>query len=267
MEKVKIIGAGGVAGIGMTRCLNEDYSVLGEERSDWAKKMMECHDCDILHCVPDMIIPVPDSAVNKYAGNENCFLPPKEEIELCQDKDRCADVLKELAPKRCWVRDTHGAGGSGAQMSQEYCPGRNFSCEMLYNKGKLIGYFIKERLSYQVKEKDLPLDKRGSSAVSVCVNDKRILNLSKKAIKRISKKPHGVYALDFKENEDGVPKITEINPGRFLTASYVYFYETNYNLPLAMVHAYFGKKYKLGQYPEGVGVIRQTDCAPYVGKL
>ena len=49
--------------------------------------------------------------------------------------------------------------------------------------------------------------------------------------------------IDFKENKKGEPKITEVNAGRFLTASYVYYYLTDYNLPLLMV-----KTFSIGEF-------------------
>ena len=264
---IHIIGAGGVAGIGMTRSLKKHYQLQGKDLSRWAEQVMECEreSEDPNHC--DMIIPVPDPAVLFYAECDLCFLPSRKEIELCQDKSVLAELLGDLAPITYWVRDTHGAGGRGAQMASEYLPGRNYSCELLYHKGNLLGHFMKERLAYNLMGSKEPTHQIGSSAVSRCINDHRILTLAKKAINKISKSPNGVYALDFKENKKGEPKITEVNAGRFLTASYVYYYLTDYNLPLLMVKTFFGEKYKLGKYPEGQGIIRQVDSLPYIGKV
>lgn len=271
-KRIHIVGAGGVAGIGLTRCLKNDYEIQGHDQSQWAEKMAEANidEGGSIHFC-DMLIPVPDKAVLKYAEAEKTFLPTREEIELCQDKAKTAQLLRGMAPKTYWVRDTHGAGGSGAQMCSEFLPGRNYSVELLYDKGELIGQFTKERLAYDLKGSKEPTKQMGSSAVSKCIKSKRLEDMARTAVEIVADHcetiPHGVYAIDFKENEDGQAKITEINPGRFLTASYVYFYSTGYNLPLAMVKRFFNEEYKLGQYPEGIGVIRQTDCLPYVGAL
>jgi hypothetical protein len=261
MKKILILGAGGVAGVGMTRCL-KDFDVYGIDDGKWAIKMMESKPYTE---IVDLTIGVPDSLVKK---SSYVWRPKEKEIDLCQDKAECAKVLGDLAPETYWVRDTHGAGGKGAQMASEYLPGHNYSVELVYKDGKLYGEFQKERLSYSVKDTDLPLDKRGSSAVSICINNQKLHELSLKAINKISDNPNGVYAIDFKENEQGEPKITEINAGRFLTASYVYFYSTGYNLPKLMVELVLNLPLTpLEEYPEGIGVIRQTDKLPYVGKL
>jgi hypothetical protein len=274
---IHIAGAGGVAGVGLTRCLVKDlgYSLQGHDGSPWATLMMEVADeteaASTDSRLADLVIPVPDPLVKKWAGSDIAFLPTAQEVEVCQDKGETARLLGSLAPFVYWVRDTHGAGGKGAQMASEYLPGRNFSCEIVYKHGNIIGHFIKERLAYDLKGSPDPLFQRGSSAVSICIQDKGILKLANAAVWRIANhcqtKPNGVYGVDMKANVDGAVKVTEINAGRFLTASYVYFYSTDYNLPLAMVKAFFNEKYKLGAYPQGIGVIRQTDQLPYVGQL
>lgn len=269
MKRICIGGAGGVAGIGMTRCLQgHGYDLVGYDGSVWGELAMECPLADDPY-MSDMIIPVPDGLVSKYVGMgkiaeaaDLCFLPSKEVVEICQDKAKTAEILKELAPRTFWVRDTHGAGGAGAQMASEFLPGRNYSCELVYDKGELLGYFIKQRLAYDIKGRKDPLWQRGSSVVSICVDDKDILNKSKEAISRLTPEPHGVFAIDFKENEQGERKITEINPGRFLTASYPFFLDLDYNLPLLMVKAFFNEPLVLGDYPVGWGVIRQQDSLP-----
>lgn len=269
MNKIIIQGAGGVAGIGMTRCLNKDYEVYGSDLSLYARKIMEAKPYDVKHY--DLKIPVPDRLVYNRAGEEKTILPDKSQIYLCQDKIKCAKVLGDLAPKVLWIRDKDGAGGKGAQMAQEYLPGKNFSCELAYFEGELIGYFAKERISYSLKNDDEPLEKRGSSKVSVCVRNDELVSRALFAVQKVCEKTgtqaHGFYGVDFKENEEGTPLITEINAGRLLTASYVYFYSTEFNLPLALVKKYFGEEYELGKYPEGIGIIRCMDKEPYVGKL
>lgn len=264
-HNILVVGAGGVAGIGLTKCLETEFSVYGKDDSDWSSKVMRAkkHAKEPI----DLCVPVPDSLVLKYAGKKNTLLPKKSEIALCQDKAACAKILGNLAPKTYWVRDTHGAGGAGAQMASEYLPGRNFSCEVVYFHGEILGHFVKERLSYSVKGTDLPLDKRGSSAVSICRKDDLIAELALEAVNRVAKKPHGAWGIDFKENEEKIPLITEVNAGRFLTASYVYFYMTDYNLPLKLFKAYFDEDYTLGEYPANKGIIRQTDSLPWIGEL
>ena len=268
MKQVLIKGAGGVAGIGMTRCLKDHFDVEGEDDSKWAIKLMEANPVHPYDNEYDLVIPVADSMIGNIDSHLNkMMLPEKEQIEICQDKAKCSELLGDLAPKTYWVRDTKGAGGQGAQMCSDYLPGDNYSCELIYNNGECLGGFTKQRISYSTIKEDLPLEKRGSSMVSVCVDNEDITRRAMEAIERIGGIPNGAYGVDFKCTEDGTPLITEINPGRFLTASYVYFYETGYNLPLKLYMSYFGEDYELPEYPVGVGVIRCVDSKPWVGQL
>mgnify|MGYP001570707436 CR=1 FL=1 len=270
MDAITIIGAGGVGGIGATRCLTQDKSlyVQGYDSSEWGQIVRECKEPNRRD---NMRFPVPDQAVLHFADHPKCYLPSREEIEICQDKAMTAEVIGDLAPKTEWLRDTHGAGGKGAQMISEYLPGRNYSAELVFWDGKLLSFFIKERLGYDIKGSKEPTYQFGTSLISECILDKRLLDLAGKAIHKVAdyvdKKPHGVYSVDFKESRDLVPKITEINAGRFLTASYVFYYKTGFNLPLLFVNKFLNKPYKIGKYPKGKTIIRQIDSLPWIGEL
>lgn len=266
-RRIHIVGAGGVAGIGMTRCLKDHYIVQGHDSGPYGEYVQEALDegTESLHYC-DLIVPVPDGAVAKYADHANTFLPDRRQIELCADKARTAQLLGELAPKTYWLRDTLGAGGKGAQMISEYLPGRNFSVEFVFVDGGMLAWFQKERLSYLVKEVEPMVTASGSSAVSVCTQNPEVTEVAMRALGKIYKESgtdlHGFYGVDLRMDENGVPRVTEINAGRLLTASYTYFYSTGYNLALAGIKAALGESYELGEYPLGDGVIRQTDMLP-----
>lgn len=261
MKNVHLIGGGSPAGVGLTRCLKEHYTVTGEDTSQWAELMMECLPGDFRNS--DLILTLPDSRIRDSVRDGAHFLPPKEQIELCQDKAKTAEILGDLAPKTYWLRDTVGAGGKGAQMLTGYLPGRNFSHEFVFFNGECLAEFQKERVSYAVKGKTEGLENRGSSAVSVCTWYDTVTDAATAALNRLPATLHGFYGVDLKEDENGVPRVTEINAGRLLTASYCYFYLTGYNLPLIGVKAYFGEELPpLPDYPVGFGLIRQVGQEP-----
>lgn len=266
-KTIHIIGAGGPAGVGITRCLKDHYTVTGEDSSQWAELMMECPDEGSF--LKDLYIPLPDSVIEQYVhmksrNSPKYFLPPVEHIEICQDKARTAKLIGDFAPKVYWVRDTHGAGGAGAQMAQEFLPGFNYSHEVVYFKGKLLAYFQKRRVSYSVKSKTQGVDNRGSSAVSICTYNKDVEHAALCALNKLPGQLHGFYGVDLKCDENKVPKVTEINAGRLLTASYAFFSETSYNLPLVGMKAFFGEELpELPDYPLGIGQIRQVGQQPH----
>lgn len=265
-KTVHIVGCGGNAGQLAYKCLKDHYDIQGHDASVWGELIMPCPYAEPWNA--DMILPLPDKAVaSRYGDSDLSFTPSSTQIELCQDKAKCAEVLGDLAPITYWVRETHGAGGKGAQMASEYLPGRNISVEFCYFNDKEIGFFMKERLSYSIAGSKEPTHQFGTSFVSVCILDKQILNKARRALNKVAMMTltplHGFYGVDFKEGEHGF-KITEINAGRLLTASYCYYYLTDYNLLLAGVANFLGDKYELGDYPEGYGLIRQMDQEPYL---
>lgn len=260
--RILVKSAGGNAGIGMTRCL-KDFTVYGADDGQWGKKLMEVPEWQGEEV--DLVIPVSSKMILKSEGP---ILPPQGVLELCWDKAKCAEVLGDLAPKTYWVRDTMGSGGKGAQMCSEFLPGRNISCELLYKDGELLGYFMKHRISYSTGGVQEMVGGIGTSMVSVCIDEPLIKDVATAAIYQVMAKPHGVFGVDLKENEAGEPKVTEINAGRFLTASYIYFYMTDYNLPKRMVEAALNLPLTpLGEYPVGTGIIRQLDRIPWIGKI
>lgn len=267
-KTIHIVGAGGPAGAGMTRCLKDHYQVTGTDSSPWSALMIECPE-DRSPANSNLVIPMADISVLNLANPTmtGTFLPPREQVVLCQDKARTAEVLGNLAPKTYWVRDTKGAGGAGAQMASELLPGNNYSQEFVFYNGEKVADFQKQRISYSVKERTEGLDNRGSSAVSVCTRYGNVRRRSEEALNKVATATgtllHGFYGVDLKCDSEGVPKVTEINAGRLLTASYSYYWLTGYNLPLVGVRAFFGEDMpKMPDYPEGWGIVRQSDQLP-----
>lgn len=266
-KTVHIIGAGGPAGVGMTRCLKERYDVTGRDISRWSKLMMECQDVEEKN--DDMAIPIPDRCVIGHAGDDNAFLPPEEQVLLCQDKAKTAVLLGDLAPTTYWVRDTEGAGGKGRQMASEFLPGSNYSVEFVILDNQILAKFQKRRLSYSVKKVTEGLENAGSSAVSVCTDRQEVFDIALEALISVSGATgtvlNGFYGVDIKCTAKDEPKVTEINAGRLLTASYSYYHLTGYNLPLIGVQAFLGDPVSpLPDYPLGYGIIRQVGQEPRI---
>jgi hypothetical protein len=258
--RIKVYGAGGNAGQGMVRCLKESFDVVGHDDSLYARHLMECPEGD-----GELNIVVPSRMHLEWADRPDVFLPPKCQIAVAHDKYKTAKILGGMAPETYWVRDTHGSGGKGAQMCQEFLSGRNASVEAVFVQGSLIATFAKERVSYTTHGADLAIERRGTSMVSRCIKDDRLTTIAILAIECLADytetEPHGFYGVDFLEDEWGCPKVTEINAGRLLTASYNYF-ANGYNLPVAGVKAFLGEPYLLGEYPEGLGIVRSYDRPP-----
>lgn len=141
-----------------------------------------------------------------------------------------------------WVRATEGAGGRGSTLvenreqlegwlgywrargvpwrfiAEEYLPGRNLAWMSVWAHGELVTSAARERLEY-IYPGAAPSGVTGTTAVSRSIAEAKVNKAAVGAVFAIDKRPHGVYCVDLKEDAEGRPAPTEINPGRFFTVS------------------------------------------------
>ena len=141
------------------------------------------------------------------------------------------DVLKG----NFWVRSTSGTSGLGSLkvededslknwiqinpnvqqfIASKFLPGRNLACKMLYFNGKLLRTATAERVNY-IMAKVAPSGITGNTSFGRLLNEPHLVDESKRAMdflfKHTGAKQHGFFTVDFKEDENGKPYITEIN--------------------------------------------------------
>lgn len=166
------------------------------------------------------------------------------------DLDEAFDALDS----KVWLRLIKGAGGRGSLpvenitlakhwidywdgwgrfSAEEYLPGRNLAWQGVFNNGKLLGSIAWERIRYIIRHVS-PSGITGTPSVAKLVNDEQVHKIGMQTVTAISKKPNGVFGVDMRENTEGIPCVTEINPGRFFTPSFMYA-KAGYNL----VQAFF----------------------------
>ncbi|MDZ7755211.1 hypothetical protein [Rhodohalobacter sp.] len=134
-----------------------------------------------------------------------------------------------------WIRSTEGSSGLGSLkidsesslaqwisinrnvkefIASEFLPGRNMACKMLYFNGELKRTACAERVNY-IMAKVAPSGITGNTSFGRLINEPKLVELSEKALDTISeylgKELNGIFTVDFKEDLDGSPKITEIN--------------------------------------------------------
>ena len=161
------------------------------------------------------------------------------------DLDEAFNTLKS----KVWLRLIRGAGGRGSLpvedivlakrwidywegwgrfSAEEFLPGRNLAWQCAYKDGSLIGSIAWERIRYIIRHVS-PSGITGTPSVARFINDDDVHKIGNEAVKAIAETPNGVYGVDMRANSDGVPCVTEINPGRFFTPSYMYA-QAGYNL-------------------------------------
>lgn len=143
--------------------------------------------------------------------------------------------VEELLPYPFWIRAASGTSGLGSLLvsdrdslmgwvkinpgvesflCSEYLPGRNLACKLLYFEGRPIRGACAERVTY-IMSKVSPSGITGNTAFGRLLNESQPVNLSLEAMDRLFEESgapkHGFFTLDFKEDAEGRPRITEVN--------------------------------------------------------
>jgi len=132
----------------------------------------------------------------------------------------------------CWTRARQGAGGLMSCLAkdwktlshwisfhwdqgidtdfnvEEYLPGRDFCFISLWKEGHLITSMVRERLSWVGHR---TVGTGGTSKLNRVVHVEDANHKALAAIRAITPKPHGIFCVDLKGEEQGIPKPTEIN--------------------------------------------------------
>jgi carbamoyl-phosphate synthase large subunit len=175
-------------------------------------------------------------------------LPAAKHI-LIENEGNIKAALKEFGGK-IWLRAIRGAGGRGSLpvekfehakawvdywngwgsfVAEEYLPGRNIAWQGLFKNGELITSLVWERIEYIISHVS-PSGITGTPSVARIITNEKVNKTAVEVAYSLTEKPNGIFSIDFKENKSGVPCVTEINPGRFFTPSYMYV-KAGINLP------------------------------------
>lgn len=170
-----------------------------------------------------------------YENLEESGLAPKFQVLDTKSLLQNPDYIKLDYPM--WIRDysegtTSGKGSYLANdyehlcawikinenidtfMLAEYLPGRNLACFLSYNSGKLIQYGVAQRINY-LMGKVAVSGITGNTSYGKLLNYNECYEIALKGVNKIldiAKVPmNGLIVVDLKEDENGVPLITEIN--------------------------------------------------------
>lgn len=124
---------------------------------------------------------------------------------------------------RSWIRywkEMRGVPVTSFVLS-EYLPGRDFGCQSLWKDGELVLIKTYERLSY-LGMGSQPSQVSSVAALAKTVFEPKIVDTCVRAIRLLDARASGVFSVDLKENARGNPCITEINAGRFSSATNIF---------------------------------------------
>ena len=214
---------------------------------------------------------------------------PVPETYLVNNENELDSIIPKLQKKneKVWMRATHGAGskaalpitdaveakgwidywasnkgiGYGDFMACEYLPGSDYAWQSLWNDGELITSQARKRLMYLYGFLS-PSGTSSTPSVAVTVHNSSINQTAFNAVKAIDGKASGIFCVDLKENQAGVPCVTEINSGRFFTTSN-FFAQAGSNMPYYYIKLGLGEEIpklpKFNAVPEGLYWVRMVD--------
>lgn len=203
-----------------------------------------------------------------------------------------SDILRRLPRGPAWCRVRRGSGAYGAAPVRtaaqarawiaywstmrgvpvrdftlgEYLPGRDFACQMLWDRGRLVLAKTFQRLSYYGGGA-----RAGAvssvAALAVSTAAPRVVEVCTAAVGALDRAMSGPCCLDLKENAAGVPCVTEINVGRFSLSTGIYDLVGKHNMAGAYVRLALGEPVDLGEPYDAAPdhyLIRDVDTLPAV---
>ncbi len=212
-----------------------DYAVILPELEvlEWSKKNEE----GVLPCqslLPDFNLA--EFLVNKAKMTEvlkDLNIVPKS-IEFSRNETDLSHIGQEIGYPY-WVRSTSGSSGLGSLkiddvsslknwiqinpnvgqfLASEFLSGRNLACKLLYHNGKLMRSAVAERVHY-IMSKVAPSGITGNTSFGRLLNEPKIVDEAVRAMEKMFEytdaQKHGFFTVDFKEDGNGKPFITEIN--------------------------------------------------------
>src|SRR5437667_332506 len=107
-----------------------------------------------------------------------------------------------------WVKFHWDQGIKANFIAEEYLPGRDYCFMSLWNNGGLVTSMIRERLSWVGHR---VVGSGGTSKLNRVVHSDTVNKKAVEAIRAVSKKPHGIFCVDLKDDAKEVPCPTEVN--------------------------------------------------------
>ena len=217
----------------------------------------------------------------------------EDRIELIDSPDAYLTMNPPL-----WIRARHGAGAKAAILARNsreayhwinfwyerdprmdliaegYLPGRDFAWSGIYYRGELVTSFARERLEYLYPGLT-PEGLTGTPTRARIVHDIDVNATAEEAVFAVDKEPHGIFSVDLKEDEEGLPRPTEINAGRGFTTFGLWAEHTRWldlNLLNMVVVLAVDEDLDFGLVPggplrdvitEGLTLYRHIDCGSF----
>ena len=188
-----------------------------------------------------------------------------------------------------WVRSTMGTSGLGSLkveneaalknwiqinpgvkqfLASKFLSGRNLACKLLYFDGQLLRSACAERVNY-IMAKVAPSGITGNTSFGRLLNEPHLVDISIKGMDYLfahtNSRKHGFFTVDFKEDENGKPFITEINVRHVAFTQCFAACGANFaedTIRLLDEDVTFDKTFKIYDFEEGQIFLRDVDSIP-----
>ena len=218
------------------------------------------------------------------------IVPPS--VTFSRDTQDLKEVF-EVLKGNFWVRSTSGTSGLGSLkvededslknwiqinpnvqqfIASKFLSGRNLACKMLYYNGKLMRTASAERVNY-IMAKVAPSGITGNTSFGRLLNEPELVKEAKRAMDHLFEytcaAQHGFFTVDFKEDENGKPYITEINVRHVAFTQCFAAGGANFasdTLMLLSDDAAFDPDYKMYEFEKDLIFLRDVDALPILMK-
>ena len=135
----------------------------------------------------------------------------------------------------------------------------------LWHRGELVVAQTRRRRSWNFGDRTLS-GVTGVTGVAETCSSELVTDTALAAVHTIDRQPHGIFAVDMTYDRAGLPRVTEINIGRFFTTVH-FFTQAGVNFPqiyrdIALEGKFPTLAKKINPLPDGMVWIRGMDVPP-----
>jgi carbamoyl-phosphate synthase large subunit len=217
---------------------------------------------------------------------------PVPQTHAIRDAADVGGVFRRLGRRRVWCRLRRGGASRGAvpvaspgqavawitywqEMRgvparaftlSEYLPGRDFAVQSLWRDGRQVLVKSVERLSY-FGGGSQPSGVSSIAALARTVVEPVVVDVATQAVAALGRQISGAFSIDLKENTRGVPCVTEINAGRFITMMNLFDLAGRHNMAATYVRLALGEPVDIAEPYDAVTdyyYVRDVDTLPAV---
>jgi hypothetical protein len=181
-------------------------------------------------------------------------------------RGRGSIVIKTAAEGAFWIeywRRQNADESPDVWLAHQYLPGRNLNWTSVWNNGQLVAAAAGERLKYFMAEVAIS-GVTGNVSRCQIIDSSKIQDTAIQAVTLADDHPHGIYAVDLREDINGKALVTEINARNAFRP--LLYAAGGVNFPAILIASLLGPangvNFKHEKITLGLEMVRGMDFAP-----